>query len=132
MTSIVSNATPLIYLAKTGRLYLVKKLFGGVFIPEEVRNEVVEKGKQLGERDAYIVEKAIEDGWLRVLNVQIAETSIELEPREAAVLSLAKNLGKGEVLVDEVSARTATRLMGLAPRGTIFVLLRALEVKEII
>jgi len=131
MTSIVSNATPLIYLAKTSRLYLLKKLFGEVFIPEEVRNEVVDKGKQLGERDAYIVEKAIEDGWLRVLNVQIAETSIELEPGEATVLSLAKNLGRGEILVDEVSARTAARLMGIVPRCTIFVLSRALEVKEI-
>jgi predicted nucleic acid-binding protein len=31
----------------------------------------------------------------------------------------------------EISARTAARLIGLIPRGTIFVLLKALEVREI-
>ena len=56
---------------------------------------------------------------------------IKLEPGEIAVLSLAKRQGLIEVLVDEISARTAARLMGLEPRGTIFVLLKALEVREI-
>jgi predicted nucleic acid-binding protein len=129
--SVVSNATPLIYLAKIGRMNLLRKVFGEVFIPEEVKVEVVDKGKQLGERDAYIVEKAIRDGWLKVLNVKVLEIPIKLEPGEIAVLSLAKRRGLGEVLVDEVSARTAARLMGLAPRGTVFVLLKALEVREI-
>jgi predicted nucleic acid-binding protein len=31
----------------------------------------------------------------------------------------------------EISARTAARLIGLIPKGTIFVLLKALEVREI-
>jgi len=46
------------------------------------------------------------------------------------VLSLAKSLGVKEVLIDEISARTVARLLGLVPRGTIFVLLKALEIKE--
>jgi predicted nucleic acid-binding protein len=32
--------------------------------------------------------------------------------------------------MDEVSARTAAKLMGLTPRGTLYVLLKALELKE--
>jgi len=40
-------------------------------------------------------------------------------------------LGLKEVLVDEIPARTAAKLMGLTPRGTVYVLLKALEVKEI-
>lgn len=130
MSSIVSNATPLIYLAKLGRLDLLKRVFGEVFIPEEVRIEVVDMGKQLGERDAYLIEKAIHDGWLKVSRAEIVEVPIKLELGEVAVLSLAKNLGLREVLMDEVSARTAARLLGLIPRGTIFVLLKALERKE--
>lgn len=35
------------------------------------------------------------------------------------------------MIAREISARTAARLMGLIPRGTIFVLLKALEVREI-
>lgn len=131
MSIVVSNATPLIYLAKVGRILLLRKIFGEVFIPEEVKVEVVDKGKQIGERDAYVVEKAIEDGWLKVLRVEVVKIPIKLEPGEVAVLSLAKKLGQREVLVDEISARTAARLMGLTPRGTIFVLLKALEIKEI-
>ena len=41
----------------------------------------------------------------------------------------AKKLGIKEVLVDEASARAAARLLDLKPRGTIFVLLKALEKK---
>jgi len=131
MRGIVSNATPLIYLAKIGRIDLLQKVFGEVVIPKEVKIEVVDKGKQLGEKDSYIIEKAITDGWLKVLNAQLVEVPIKLEPGELAVLSLAKSLGLREVLIDEVSARTAAKLLNLKPRGTIFVLLKALEKKEI-
>jgi len=131
MSRVVSNATPLIYLAKIGRMDLLKKVFEEVFIPEEVKVEVVDEGKRLGERDAYIVEKAVRDGWLKVLTVEALEIPIKLEKGEVAVLSLAKRQGFREVLVDEVSARTAARLMGLIPRGTVFVLLKALEIEEI-
>jgi len=131
MSRVVSNATPLIYLAKIGRMDLLKEVFEEVLIPEEVKVEVVDEGKRLGERDAYIVEKAVRDGWLKVLTVEALEIPIKLEQGEVAVLSLAKRQGFREVLVDEVSVRTAARLMGLIPRGTVFVLLKALEIEEI-
>jgi predicted nucleic acid-binding protein len=131
MSGVVSNATPLIYLAKIGRIDLLRKVFGEVFVPEEVRIEVVDKGKQLGEGDAYVVEKAIKDGWLKVLSVEALEIPIKLELGEIAVLSLSRRQGLREVLVDEISARTAARLMGLIPRGTIYVLLKALEIREV-
>ena len=128
---VVSNATPLIYLAKAGRIDLLKKVFGQVFIPEDVKIEVVDRGKQLGEKDAYVVEKAIGEGWLKVLSVDIVEVLIKLDKGEEATLSLAKKLGLKVVLVDEAPARAAARLMGLTPRGTVFVFLKALEKNEI-
>jgi predicted nucleic acid-binding protein len=131
MGGIVSNATPLIYLAKVGKIEFLKKVFGEVFIPEEVKIEVVDRGKLLGERDAYVIEKAIGEGWLKVLTTEIVEVPIKLESGEVAVLSLAKKLGLREVLLDEVSARVAARLLDLTPRGTVFVLLKALEKMEI-
>ena len=131
MSGIVSNATPLIYLAKVGRIDLLRSVFGEVFIPEEVKVEVVDRGKLLGERDAYFVERAINDSWLKVLSVETVEVPIKLEMGEVAVLSLAKKLGLREVLVDEVSGRVAARLLDLTPRGTVFVLLKVLEKREI-
>jgi predicted nucleic acid-binding protein len=131
MTPVVSNATPLIYLAKVNRLDLLVNIFTQVIIPQEVKNEVVDKGKMLSKKDAYLVEKAISEGWIKVLNTDIVAIPIELDPGEIAALSLAKNLGLKEVLIDEASARAAARLLGLTPKGTLFVLLKALQKTQI-
>lgn len=131
MSGVVSNSTPLIYLAKVGRIDLLRKVFKTVYIPREVKNEVVDKGKLLGEKDAYIIEKAISEGWLKVLPVKKIEVPIKLHEGEIAALSLAKELNLTTLLIDEVSARSAARLLDLTPRGTIFVLLKAQEKKEI-
>jgi len=128
---VVSNATPLIYLTKVGKIDLLKTAFGQVFIPKDVKREVVDKGKLLGEKDAYIVGNAIGEGWIKVLAVDHVEMQIILDKGEEAALSLAKQLGLEVVLMDEVSARSAARLLGLTPRGTLFVLLMALKKKEI-
>ncbi len=131
MTGIASNATPLIYLAKTERLDLLRKIFEEVYIPEEVKVEVVDRGKQLGEEDAYIIERAIHEGWLKVLRAEPMEVPLKLQPGEVAVPSLAKKLGLREVLMDEASARATARLLDLTPRGTVYVLLKTLENREI-
>ncbi len=131
MHGVVSNATPLIYLAKVGRLDLLKKVFGEVFIPQEVKIEVVDRGKLLGEKDAYVVENAIIEGWIKVLAVDPIRLPIALDKGEEAVLSLANKQGLKIVLIDEVTARAAAKLLGLTPRGTLFVLLMALKRKSL-
>src|SRR3990172_2920149 len=131
MDGVVSNATPLIYLAKAGRIDLLEKVFGTVFIPEEVKVEVVDKGKLLKEKDAYTVEKAIREGWLKVSKTKTIDVPIKLDRGEIAALSLAKKLKLNVVLLDEVPARSAARLLDLTPRGTVFVLLKAVEKKAI-
>lgn len=123
---IVSNASPLIYLAKVGKLELLK-IFGEIYIPEEVKVEVVDRGKALEKQDSYVIEKAIEEGWIKVLKTKPIEIPIKLHPGEIAVLSLAKKLGVKEVLVDEKPARFAAKLLNLKPRETVFVLLKALK-----
>lgn len=123
---IVSNATPLIYLAKVGKLELLK-IFGEIYIPEEVKVEVVDRGKALGKQDSYVIEKAVKEGWIKVLKTEPVEIPIKLHPGEVSVLSLAKKLGVKEVLVDEKPSRFAAKLINLKPRGTVFVLLKALK-----
>jgi predicted nucleic acid-binding protein len=128
---VVSNSTPLIYLAKIGKLDLLRILFGETLIPKEVWIEVVEKGKSLGQKDAYVVENAIAQGWIKVADVDPVEMPIELDKGEEEALSLAKQLNLETILIDEVSARSAARLLGLTPRGTVFVLLLALKEEKI-
>ncbi len=131
MAGVVSNSTPLIYLAKIGRLALLKELFGEVLIPKEVYDEVVEKGKSLGRKDAYVVEAAVANGRVKVVAVDPITLPIELDRGEEEALALAKHSHSEIVLIDEVSARSAARLLNLTPRGTIFVLLLALKVENI-
>jgi len=75
---IVSNSGPLIHLAKIDRLKLLKELFGEVIIPLEVRIEVVDRGKDEGMADAFLIESEIENGWI------LAEKSSNNKVRDIA------------------------------------------------
>ena len=127
---IVSNSTVLIYLAKIGKLNLLKKLFKKILIPTEVFNEVVIRGKEQQHFDALIVEKSVEEGWIEVKDITANEEleGFGIDPGEAQAISLAKSFGV-LVLLDQTHARIAARALGLKPRGTIFVLAVALRKK---
>lgn len=127
---IVSNSTVLIYLAKIGKLNLLKELFGEVLIPAEVFNEVVIRGKEQQQPDAFLVESAIEEGWIHVKDIETIGKLEEfgIDPGEAQAISLAKSLGVS-VLLDQTHARIAAKALGLRPRGTIFVLFAAVRKK---
>ena len=124
MNRIVSNATPLIYLAKAARLDLLLSLFEEILVPEAVREEVVLKGKELGQADAFLVEKAIKEGRINVCQVkQSYPVSIPLHPGEVEVISLALEAGIDLLIMDDVKARAAAEIAGLKPRGTLWLLL---------
>lgn len=127
---IVSNSTVLIYLAKIGKLSLLKKLFKQVIIPAEVFTEVVTIGKEHLHPDAFVIEAAVEDGWIEVKEIETLRELEEfgIDSGEAEAISLAKSLGI-PVLLDQTHARIAAKALGLKPRGTIFVLLAALQKK---
>ena len=127
---IVSNSTVLIYLAKIGKLSLLKILFKKILIPPEVFNEVIIRGKEHQHLDAVIVERSVEEGWIEVKDIAANEEleSFGIDPGEAQAISLARSLGV-PVLLDQTHARIAARALGLKPRGTIFVLVAAMRKK---
>lgn len=128
MDKIVSNATPLIYLAKTDNLTLLKAIANQVYIPEAVFQEVVIEGKRLGEKDAYRVEKCINQGWLRVKEVKnLLSFDFPLHYGELEVISLAGQEGIKKVLIDDAKARSVADLAGLKPVGTLWVILQAVK-----
>jgi hypothetical protein len=128
MDRIVSNATPLIYLAKTDNLNLLKAIANQVYIPEAVFQEVVIEGKRLGEKDAYRVEKCINQGWLRVKEVKnLLSFDFPLHYGELEVISLAGQEGIKKVLIDDAKARSLADLAGLKPVGTLWVILQAVK-----
>ena len=62
---VVSNSSPLIALAKIGKLHILRELFGEITIPKAVWDEVVVKGR--GKPGAEEVEKA---EWIKVMDVK--------------------------------------------------------------
>ena len=58
---IASDASPLICLAKVGKLYLLREIFGEVVIEEEVKQETIERGKEEGAPDALVIEDAVKE-----------------------------------------------------------------------
>ena len=130
MDKVVCNASPLIYLAKADAITILKAVVGEVVIPSAVYDEVVVKGKDLGQVDAFRVDRAVKQGWIVVQKVaEMYAVEIPLHPGEAEVISLAKQIGVSTVLMDDLKARTACELAGLKPIGTVGILLMALKKK---
>src|SRR3989344_2599222 len=66
---IISDASTLILLQK---IMLIDRLVGnfGFIIPREVYNEAVIKGKQVKSKDAYLIENKINEGKIKIKNVE--------------------------------------------------------------
>lgn len=128
----VSNAGPLIHLAKVGGLDLLAKIFGKVLIVNEVYSEVVTKGKEVGAADALLIERAVKKGWIEVKKVGLTNEIKELAGRagigvpEACSIQLAYEK-KLPILLDDAAARAFGKGLGLEVIGSIGVLLRAFK-----
>lgn len=126
--TVISNATPLIYLAKAGHIRLLKKLFGPILIPKEVYEEVVLKGKKEGFSDALVVEEQIEKGWIKNEEIRtdkrLVDHATELDKGETAVIKLARDKKDPLVLIDDAAARQIAKSFGLKVKGTLYVILK--------
>ena len=121
----VSDSTPLIYLAKIGRLGVLKDVFERVFIPEAVFNEAVVQGKALNISDASIIERFI-GAWIireRVKSEVDAEyrfldTNTRMGLGEKEALKLCKQLKADCFIVDDKEARRISKILNIRPIGT--------------
>jgi len=124
---VVSNSSPLIWLAKIGRLVLLKTLFGEVVIPRRVYEETTLKKQSA---DAILIGKAVEAGWIKVSEEKMEEADAlagvsGIHLGEAEAILLAQRLGT-ELIIDEREASVTAQMFRVKPLGTIAVLLLAL------
>jgi len=132
---IVSNSGPLIHLARIDRLKLLKELFGKVLIPPEVKLEVVDRGKDEGMADAFLIELEIRNGWIEIDRgnkdtVKEIADSAGIDIGEAAAIMLARRL-KLPVLIDDLAARRFAAGLGLEVAGSIGVVIKSCRLHKI-
>ena len=131
---VISNASPLIYLSRIGRLRLLCDLFGVISIPDAVADEIL-RGKDLsdGFASAMEIEDAIDTGWITVEEQDMGEHDMAeiyshdpgIHPGEAAVLAMGHRFDL--LLLDDSGARTFAKALGFDMVGTIGILLQAYD-----
>ena len=137
MPSTISNTSPIIWLAKIGKLDLLKELFGEVLISEESYKEAVEVGLKEGYSDALVIKDACDQGWIKIKHLNetqvaacqnIIRHSIELHIGEAQAIVLARESGKDTLLLmDDSSGRAFAETWGIRVKGVLYVIVSALR-----
>jgi predicted nucleic acid-binding protein len=138
----IFDSSPLIYMNKVGLNWIFEQLEGEKFIPAQVYEQVVTRGKIRGkirgDADAIISEELVKK---RVIKVIIVENGFkamldslkdELHEGELEVLALAKNKRSVAVL-DESIAREVGRVFKIEVHGTlflIFLMVRMMKLKK--
>ncbi|NOZ59724.1 MAG: DUF3368 domain-containing protein [Euryarchaeota archaeon] len=128
--TVVSDSTPLIHLAKVGRLEILFALYGEVLITREVYREVVEEGLLLNREDARVVRRYVGNG-IRVAATGSSPDHLvqkyQIHIGEAESIQLAKDIGAELLIINESQGRKAAKSEGLKVKGTIGVVFDALR-----
>lgn len=125
---VVSNTTPLIGLASIGQFGLLEQLFGVIYIPEAVFDEVVVAGRDFGGAKRE-VSTAV---WIKTIpiNNRLAVDVLldDLDLGEAEAIVLAQELDADWVLMDEKKARRKLNQLKMPKIGTLGILLKAKQI----
>ena len=114
---IISDASPLIGLSIVDGLSWLPTLFDTVWIPEEVRREVLPARAAQGKQ---AIELALDRGWLQLWQEPFEPlTDIDLDEGESACISIALGLSEPVLLImDERAGRAVAKEKGVAIIGT--------------
>jgi predicted nucleic acid-binding protein len=122
--NVVSDASPLINLARIGELDLLHRLYGALLIPDAVWREVVIKGA--GQPGAEEVRAA---SWIKTRDVVnehlVRALRQDLDAGEAEAIALALEVDADLLLMDERLGRETAQHLGVPYMGLIGVLIGA-------
>lgn len=120
---VVSNTSPISYLVVIEQIELLPRLFGGIFIPETVRDELTSPKAPL------VVQQwiALPPTWLTIQSTSTQPDSdlLKLDEGECAAILLAENLKADLILLDDLAARRLAASRRLALTGVLGILDRA-------
>ncbi len=125
---VVSDTTPIISLMKAGRLELLHKLFGTVYIPETVYQELTEnesfseEARRVQECEFLCVEEVNNEK-----SVTILRNLTGLDAGESEAIILADEKHSDVLLMDEHRGRQVAKKLGITITGTIGILAQAFD-----
>lgn len=129
----IINASPLIIFGKLNKIGIIKALYKDIKISNAVYGEVVLKGVEKKFKDALIISEYINNKEIMIFNLD-GKFSIlagkiqkfyDIDIGEAETIALASQLREKEIIIDEISAREASKAFGIKPIGSLRVLLIA-------
>ncbi|MBI4146939.1 hypothetical protein HY489_06415 [Candidatus Woesearchaeota archaeon] len=127
---IVSDSSPLIFLAKLNVLELVQKLYTKIIIPTEVYEEVITIGKKEGFKEVVVLEQFVSSGFIKQRVVSKRGKDFKnLHEGERSALQLCLQEKIHQMLVDDKEAVECCRIMGIEPIRTTRILLMLLKKK---
>lgn len=129
----IADTSALIYPAKNLEfIRIFKKLFKTIYLPPSVYQESIVRGKEMGKRDAFLLERLVEEGFLLIKSLDDVGEKIKgtlksmgLGSGEIEVISLAKQLDIDSVLIDDRLASDAAKILELRPIPITYVLILA-------
>ena len=125
---IIADASPLIGLAKIGKLNLLQSLYQRILIPPAVHAELQAGSLRLGGAE---LQQALAEGWLETVNhteipaAAVTELKQRLDLGEAEAIALALHLPADLLLIDEQRGRVVAQQKGVRIIGTGVVLVAA-------
>ncbi len=123
MPEAISNTSPMLYLHRIGVIEWLSELFGAVWIPQAVVEELAE-GRERG----YDVPERGDYPWLEVVNPRLVPSewlTLDLGKGELATMALALENRERVVLLDDALARRIAGAAKLEDWGTLRVMLEA-------
>lgn len=115
---IVVDSSPLINLGKQGALFLLRKCFKSVIIPNHVYDEVADLRDS---PEAVALGKAISEKWISIEKVTVDPFlhTKKLGQGEKEAISLAVKR-KAVLLVDDDNAKAYASILGIEAHGTLY------------
>lgn len=121
---VVSDTSPIVNLAVIGKLDILPALFGKVYIPTAVYEEIAIKGA--GQPGAFEIQHV---SWVEVRHCAdqnlLQELLHELDPGESESIVLAIELNTPTLLMDEKDGREVALRYHLKPIGILGILIEA-------
>lgn len=115
---IVADTSPINYLILVEADGVLPKLYGRVLIPTQVRDELLAESAP----EQVRTWAASPPNWLDVRSPASVDSSLQLDPGEAAAISLAQEVKADRLLMDDRDGRAIAASLGLKVAGTLAVI----------